>query len=460
MASIPLPVSSYRLRSEPASTSRLVNCYPEKLPPDAKTPVILTRAAGIRPFATAGSGAIRGLHKFDGDVFAVVGAGVYRIAADGTVTTVATGIISGSGSVSMAHNTQYMVIVAEPNAYYTDGTTVTQITDPDFTSRGAKYVEFLQNYLVFNEPDSGRVFWADVGSASSFDSLNFVTAEGSPDDVVAIKSDHKQLIVLGEESGEIFDFTADGLVAAINGYMEIGCLNGDTLVQFDNSAAWVANNFSVVRLTGSIPQQISTPAVEQFLSSVDVATLRAYAYNQDGHYFYVLCCSAGCFVFDVVTGEWHERKTYPEDYFRWQFHEYCHGRHYVGDAYSNQIGYFDPTWYKDGDGIQRMEWQYQTIYSQNRITRHDRLEIVMETGVGLTSGQGSNPEVMLAVSDDGGKTFRNLPNKRIGKLGEFGIGVAWSGMGSAKKRVNRCAVSDPVKVAISDTTWFGEGGRA
>jgi hypothetical protein len=248
-------------------------------------------------------------------------------------------------------------------------------------------------------------------------------------------------------------------VPSINGYLEIGCLNGDTLVQFDNSAAWVANDFSVRRLTGNVPQQISTPTVEQFLSSVDVSTLRAYAYSQDGHYFYVLCCSAGCFVFDVATGEWHERKTYPYDYFRWQFHEYCHGRHYVGDYYSDEIGYFDQEWYKDGDGIQRMEWQYQTIYSQNRYTRHDRLEIVMETGVGLTTGQGSDPEIMLSISDNGSKTFRNLQNKKIGKMGEYEKTIVFSGMGTAKQRVNRCAVSDPVKVVISDTTWFGEGGK-
>jgi len=459
MASVQIPLAphTYKLRSTPASTARLLNCSAIKLPPEAKTQILLTRTAGPRIHATPGTGPMRGQHAFLGDVFCVTGTSLYKVDAAGTETLV--GSIPGTGSVSMAHNIDTLVIVAEPNAYYTDGTTVSQITDVDFTARGAKYVEFLDNFLVFMEPGSGRVFWADVGTAADFDSLNFTTAEGSPDDLVGIKSDHRQILLLGEDSFEIFEFTDSGLVRAINGYGEIGCANGNTAQRFDNSVAWVAPDFSVRVLRGNTPQIISEDSISQFLSSVDVSTLRSYTYGIDGGFFYVVCCSAGARSYNGATGLWHELSTYPNDYFAWQYQCTAHGRQYIGNFYTNELAYFDPTWFKDGDGIQRMEGTFQPVYAQNRLAVHHRLELVFEAGVGLTTGQGSDPEVMLEYSNDGGITWTSLPSKKLGKMGQYETRVHWDGLGAARQRVYRFAVSDPVKVALTDAILTVTGGR-
>lgn len=452
-----LPVHSYALRSTPASPARLVNCYAEQLPPDAKTPLILTRAPGIKAHSTPGNGPIRGMHTFKGDIFVVSGTELYKVSKDGTETIV--GSIPGSGSVSMDHNINSLVIVRKPDAYYTTGSGVTQITDGDFTARGAEYVKFLDNYMVFMEPGTGRLFWADVGTVTDYNSLSFITAEGNPDNNVGFESDQRQAIVLGEKSGEIWQFDSAGLVRAINGFFELGCFNGDTIAKLDNSIFWVANDYTVRKLEGVTPVRVSTHAVEQFLSTVDIRTLRAFSYTQDGHFFYVLSCSTGCYVFDVVTREWAERATYPENYFNWQYHCSAHGREYVGDYYSNSIGYFDPLTYTDNGGIQRMEGTFQPVYAEHKLALHRWLELVFEPGVGLTTGQGSDPEVMLSCSDDGGKTYKNLPNQKLGKIGEYQWRVRWFGLGSSRMRVYRFAISDPVKVTLSDAILEVEGGR-
>jgi hypothetical protein len=461
MASLPLPVSSYRLRSTPASTARLVNVYPEALPPGAKSRLVLTRAPGVRPLATVGTGPIRGMHQAFDNLYVVSGTSLYKVDSDGTATSL--GSIPGTGAVSMAHNTAAIVVVAQPNAYWSDGASgVTQITDADYTSRGAKYVKFCDNYMLFMEPNSGRFFGADLNSVTDFDSLNFATAEGNPDYLVGMEVDHRQVVLLGTVSGEIWENTgASGFPfeRSINGFFERGCFNGDTIAKMDNSLFWVADNYTVCRLVGATPQRISTHAVEQFLSTVDVTTLRAFAYTQDGHSFYVLCCSTGCFVYDATSNEWAERATYPYDYFRWQYHAPAHGRQYVGDYYTGEVGYFDPTYYLDGTGIQRCEWQYQAVYSENKRALHRRLEIVPEVGVGLTTGQGSDPEIMLASSDDGGQTWTNHANKKLGAMGRYLDRVWWTGLGSARQRVYRAAVSDPVRLAITETTIEADGGR-
>jgi hypothetical protein len=449
-----------------------MNCYPEALPPDAKTPLIISRAPGVKSLDDIGNGPIRGLHSAYGNLFVVSGSELYRVHSDGNIALIGESI-SGSGLVSMSHNTQYVVIVAEPNGYYWDKAndasgdavptpTLTQITDADFTSRGAKYVKFVDTSLLFMEPNSGRFFGADLGSASDFDALNFATAEAAPDDLVGMEIDHRQIILLGEESGEIWQNTGIAgfpFERAINGYFEIGCFNGDTVAKMDNSVFWVANDYTVRRLTGVTPQRVSTHAVEQFLTTVDLTTGRGYSYSQDGHFFYVLSFATGCWVYDATSNEWHERSSYPNDYYRWQTCAGVHGRQYVGDAFSGAVGYFDPETYTETGSLQRAEWTYQPIYAEGRRAFHKRLEVVMETGVGLTSGQGSDPEMMMAYSDDGGITFTNLPNRPIGRLGEREKRVIWNGLGSSTQRVYRGAISDPIKVVISDTTVSIDGGR-
>jgi hypothetical protein len=463
MARLSLPVHSYTLRSTPASTARLVNCYIEALPPDAKTRTILSRAPGVTSFSTTGNGPIRGLHAAFGYLYVVTGTELYQLSSSGSPFPL--GDIPGTGLVSMAHNIDTLVIVAEPDAYYTDGVTVssvTQITDPDFTSRGASYVKFLDNYLLFTEPNSGRFFGSDVGSATDYNALSFATAEASPDDIVGMEVDHRQVILFGTDTGEIWENTGAAgfpFERAINGFFEIGCFNGDTVARLDNSVYWLANDYTIRKLVGITPQRVSNHALEQFLTTTDVTTARAYSYMQDGHFFYVITFTNGCWVYDATTNEWHERSSYPNAYYFWQTAAQAHGRQYVGDAYSDTIGYFDPTVYDEAGSVQRMEFTFQPVYAENRRAFHKSLEIVLETGVGLTTGQGSAPEMMLDYSDDGGLTWASLPNKAIGPIGAYQTRVNWNGLGSARQRVYRCAISDPIKVTIADAILDVEGGR-
>ena len=78
-----------------------------------------------------------------------------------------------------------------------------------------------------------------------------------------------------------------------------------------------------------------------------------------------------------------------------------------------------------------------------------RFELDIESGVGLTSGQGSDPQVMLDWSDDGGFKFGPLqPWRSAGKIGRYKARLRWRRMGRFRERVLRVQISDPVKRAI------------
>jgi hypothetical protein len=325
-----LPVGSGRLRSKPASSARLVNCYAEQLPAGAKTPIIVQRTDGVVELdldgQSVGTGPIYGmiaaLDPADG-LFVVSGAELYRVSPRNGSVSLLGNIGSGASiqNVSMAINTTSVVVVNNPRAYhYTLLTGVFgQITDADFL--GAGDVKFLSNYLLFREPDAGIFFGADFGSATSFDALAFATAETAPDNLVGLEADHVQALLFGSDSIEIWDNDPSAgsfpFRRAANGFVELGCLNGRTIAKLDNSVFWLASDYTIRRLSGATPQRVSDHAFEQFLASIEVASASAYAYSRGGHLFYVLTCNQGTWVHDVTTGEPHERQTYGRDFWRW-----------------------------------------------------------------------------------------------------------------------------------------------
>ena len=97
--------------------------------------------------------------------------------------------------------------------------------------------------------------------------------------------------------------------------------------------------------------------------------------------------------------------------------------------------------------------------AQNRIAQGDDIIVVnMETGVGIVSGQGSDPVVILQISDDGGRTWGTEMREKIGKLGHFQTGVRWTALGAFYERILRVRVSDPVFLSIHSASADLEAG--
>ena len=66
---------------------------------------------------------------------------------------------------------------------------------------------------------------------------------------------------------------------------------------------------------------------------------------------------------------------------------------------------------------------------------------------GLTPG--ADPQVMLRISNDGGKTWTEELWRSAGKLGEYTKRVSWNRMGSARRRVFEVTMTDPIPWKIT-----------
>ena len=62
---------------------------------------------------------------------------------------------------------------------------------------------------------------------------------------------------------------------------------------------------------------------------------------------------------------------------------------------------------------------------------------------------GWDPQIMLRISNDGGKTWGNEHWRSAGKLGEYRKRVIWNRLGQGRRRVLEVVMTDPVPFRIT-----------
>ena len=462
----PILGSSYVARSVNAADARMVNLFPEIVPEAGKEPAFLNRAPGLKLELAVGTGPIRGLWVLAGNMYVVSRDKLYKVTPAYAVTEL--GTVSGlSGPVSMADNgTQLFVACNGPSYIYNSLTNVfQQITDTDFP--GAVTVGYLDGYFVFNEPNSQKIWVTALLEGTLVDPLDFASAEGSPDGVVGIIVDHGQLWVYGTNSIEVWynsgnaDFPFSRIQGAFN---ELGCAAAYSLAKMDNGLFWLGKDARgqgmVYRANGYSGQRISTHAIEWHIQQYgDLSDAIGYTYQQDGHSFYVLIFPSAdtTWVYDVATQAWHERAGFVNGDFtrhRSNCQAFFGTKVMVGDYQNANIYSFDLDDYSDNGSIQKWLRSWRALPTgQNNLKRtaHHSLQLDCESGTGLNLGQGSDPQVMLRWSDDGGHTWSNEHWVSIGKIGEYYRRAIWRRLGMTMKlrdRVYEVSGTDPVKIAI------------
>lgn len=431
------------------SVSRVINMYHET--GDTKTPSTLIGCPGLKLFATVGDGPIRGMGMLDGVLYVVSAECLFSVSSMAVVTTI--GNIPGTTRVSMASNGAQLCIVSGNKGFvYTFSTdTLVEITDVDFP--GATTVVFLDGYGIFSKPDSGQFFISSTYDFTAFDALEFATAESSPDNIVALVADHRELFIFGEATTEVYynngnaDFPFGPLGRAT---LEHGVVGKDAVAKLDNTIYFVAEDGLVYRLGGGFsPQSVSTYYIEQLIAATsDKASLALRTHTWKGHKFLTLFGDDFTVCYDVNSNKWHDRKSYQSD--TWDYGDIiaAYDNVIVSHATNNTICTMDDSVFdENGLAMTRTLITGHSHADRNQVD-YKAIELDMETGVGLTTGQGSDPQVMMRFSDDGGNQWSNEHWRDIGKKGEYDTRVIWRSMGRAPQRVLWFAVSDPVDVVI------------
>lgn len=458
---------TYQERSLPFDAQRMVNLYPV-IDEQGKETAALYGTPGLDLFATAGSGAVRGCFAAtNGRGFAVSGANLYEVLSNGTTSSLGT-LDQSSGLVSMAENGFQLAICDGVSVYiFTYATNVfTKVSDVDLPPAGN--ICFIDGYFIINKNDTGSFYISALYDGTSWNSLDFATAESSPDKLIRVFNAVGQLWLMGSQTTEIWTNTGDSAFPferIAGAKMEVGCLAPHSVVQFDNSIFWLGTDVDgsgiVYRAQGFTPSRISTSPIERLIQdATNQAEIRSYTYQEDGHAFFVLTGGGlkTSLVYDVTTKVWHERAYLNEfgDYEQHlaNSHMFIFGKHLVGDRRNGKIYEMSLDYFSDnGDYITR-ERIYTHLSDENQRMRYNKLEIGFETGVGLQSGQGSNPLVSLQLSKDGARTWSDEYTTSIGAVGNYRAKAVFRRLGISEIMTFKIKISDPVKVAITGSYLF------
>lgn len=470
---IPFVGPSYQARSLNADAQRSVNCFLELDNTSSRAPVAMYGTPGLVLRFTLGMSPVRGAITMGDYAYFVSGNTVYRVDTAYTVTTLGT-IGTVVGQVSMAHNGTEVIIVDGAAGWLATSSALTRITDADFPN-GVKRAASIDGYFLVTGLAGSEKFWINETPRNgvSWNGLDFASAEGSPDHTISIVASHREAWLLGNDSAEIWLNTGNPdfpFERSSNTFIERGCGAAGSLAAMDNTVYWLSASKDgkgiVFKAEGYTPIRISNHAMEKALSGYStLSDGQAFTYEMEGHQFYVLTFPTAdhTWVYDASTGEWHEwlwRNPATNTLHRTRANcaTYFNGRQLVGDWESGKVYSLDFDTYTDnGDAIRR-ERTTQTISAEGDRLFFSRLVIDMETGVGLATGQGSDPEVMLEYSDDGGHTWSNIKIGKIGKTGEYARVVRFGPTGQSRNRVWRLSMTDPVKFALFGASAWVERG--
>jgi hypothetical protein len=119
----------------------------------------------------------------------------------------------------------------------------------------------------------------------------------------------------------------------------------------------------------------------------------------------------------------------------------------IGKSDGNLYELLPDTYTELGDAIVR-EVTTPQIHKAGRRVFCASVELDVQAGVGLVSGQGSAPLAMECHSDDGGQTWTSPRSASLGPIGENKYRAKWYAMGSFRQRIYKFRCSDPVKFVV------------
>jgi len=385
---------------------------------------------------------------------------------DGTIITA-----FGTGSGGAGTYTVSASQTVSSTTIYALNWTVLPSNDGAFEGGGT--VDISDNYFVYNKPQSQLWAASDLLSPIT-DPLSFASKDGSPDDLVAIIVDRREVYLLGEMSSEAwldvgsvpFPFqriqgssTQQGIAAAYS------------CARVGNSFAYVSKNnrgeATIVQMNGYIPQRISTHAVETTLVGQDVSDAIAWTYQLEGHETYVVTFpSIGTngltWAYDITTGLWH-KWLYTNNQNEYERHRgnccaFFNQQVLLGDYENGKLYRLSLSQYTDDGQLIRRLRRCPHITTDLQRQYFAELQIQFQPGVGLPVGQGQDPQAMLRWSDDGGFTWSNENWVTIGKQGQYFTRAMWRRLGFARDRIFEVVVTDPIKAVIVSANLKAEAG--
>lgn len=465
MRIIPLFGSGIAGKSFVVTRQRRLNCYFEVRQDGDKTKVAVYGTAGLvakfRP-TTPATVALRGLLGTQ-DMLYVIGFDEFQsIDSSGNALFTAS-LATSSGLASLANNATQVVIVDGAAAYLYTPSAATFVTIGGGFPPGARTVTFVASFFVAEQPGTQQFWVSNTNDGSTWDPLAFASASAFADTILAVDNLSGVLLIFSQQHMEFWQNVGaapEPFAPILSAANEYGLAAIFSRSHLDQSIIFLAQTrtgqVQFVQIQGLTASIISNADLDSIINGFAIVSdAVGMAYEVDQHKFYQ-CTFASAnrsFLFDTASGLWSEVQTgvaaIPSRHWG-NLSTYYAGYTLISDYLTNQIYTISSNQFTDnGQTIIRELITRHVLSNFNRI-RISSLYLDMETGVGLQSGQGSNPQVMLTYSKDNGRTWSGERWASVGRIGEYLTRLIWRRFGSTRDATWKIRMSDPVKFVITE----------
>jgi hypothetical protein len=380
---------------------------------------------------------VDGLYWWDEQhcALAVSNSRVWKITDSAGTMTEITGssALLPSAPVTFATDGTKCAMANGANIVHTDLSTLTTMADVDAPT-AVTHVAYLDGYLLANSAGTAKFFFSSPTDMTAWNALDFASADGEPDRVVAMKTGFREVILLGRTSVEFW--IDDGVTpfTRLDGSVQsFGCSAPYSLAKVGNTWMWLDHERRLVTMQGRAVQAVSTPydRVIQHYASVDDAI--GYVVSVEGYPLYVLNFpTAGqSLVYNYKTEKWSKWgywNTTTGSYGRFRGNAYCYARdwnmHLVGDWANGLIYKFDRTAFTDnGNPIRTLVRTGHINYGLDVTKRSNRLRVKMKRGAGNSTV--SDPQVTMRRRVNNAAQWETERWASLGQVGQHEQTADW-----------------------------------
>lgn len=380
-----------------------------------------------------GPGIDRGGIQWEGTCYRVMGTKLVEVSATGTVTTL--GDVGGTGLVTFDYSFDRLAIASGGNLFYWDGSTLTQVTDPDLGT----VIDMCWVDGYFMTTDGTSLIVTELGDPTQVNPLKYGSSEADPDPVVALLKLRNEVYALNRNTIEVFDNVGGEFFPfqRIDGaQVQKGVIGTYACCVFLEQVAFVGSGRNespgVYLAANANANKISTQEIDEILLEYDEATLESVkleARNDRSHQHLYLHLPDRTLVFDAAATEalgqpvWFCLTSSLVGFSQYRAKNlvWAYNRWLVGDPTSSTIGYMDNA--VSTHFGQPVRWEFGTtiVYNEGKGAIFNALELVALTGrVAL----GADPQISTAYSVDG-QTWSQSKYISAGQIGDRLKRLVW-----------------------------------
>lgn len=444
-------------RSRAVTAARLQNFYVEPRPQGEKVSIVAYGTPGLDLFTNLGDTPVRGMLTVEPDekFFPVHRGTLYEVNNAAVVTSRGT-LNTASGRVYQSHNGIVLLTVDGTDAYTFNTSTDSFAVVSSSLISNPKTTTWIDGYFVV----ASRAEFQISTDGTTWNALDVGVPESNPDGIVMVFADHGELLLFGDISLEFWvntgatDFPFAPLKSST---VEWGCASAASVCKFNDGVAFLAQNrlgqVSVAVVRGHAVQVVSSPDVDFEINNYgNVGDATFFAYMLGGHP--MLQCNfpsaEKSWLYDAFSNHWSPLKSFGSERQKNEIGIQFIGRTITSNFENGQLYEINPNSYTENGDMIEGEIISENVMSpdKERFTV-DRFRLDMQTGVGLATGQGSNPQIMLQVSRDGGNGYGAEMWRDIGPIGRPLARVEWDRLGPGEQFNFKVRITDPVKRVIT-----------